>query len=136
MLYKKIILLTSVIAGLFILGWFGARSLRKGWPHSNVIKTPEAALKDEQTAMQETIQKMQQTDSDLDGLSDANETKYGTDQTKADTDGDGLNDKDEIFIYKTSPLTADTYNLGHNDNWGVAHGVILFAGKVDKSKLK
>jgi hypothetical protein len=38
----------------------------------------------------------QPEDSDLDGLSDADEAKYGTDINNPDTDGDGYNDGDEI----------------------------------------
>jgi hypothetical protein len=39
---------------------------------------------------------LSQVDSDVDGLTDAQETKLGTDPFKADTDGDGYNDKQEI----------------------------------------
>lgn len=37
-----------------------------------------------------------QIDSDMDGLDDINELKWGTDPFEADTDGDGMNDGDEI----------------------------------------
>ena len=40
---------------------------------------------------------------------------YGTDPLVADTDGDGLNDGDEINIYETNPNSNDTDEDGLND---------------------
>jgi hypothetical protein len=45
---------------------------------------------------------------DGDGLTRSFEIQYGTDPNKADTDGDGLNDGDEVGEYQTNPLLADT----------------------------
>lgn len=42
-------------------------------------------------------------DSDKDGLSDEIELSFGTNPFKADTDGDGVNDYDEINKYHTNP---------------------------------
>jgi len=39
----------------------------------------------------------------------------GTDPNKADTDSDGLNDKDELDTYNTDPLDPDTDNDGLDD---------------------
>ena len=38
-----------------------------------------------------------------------------TDPLKADTDGDGLSDYDEIMKFKTDPLKADTDGDGISD---------------------
>ncbi len=47
-------------------------------------------------------------DADGDGIPDQVETgTYGTDSTKADTDGDAISDYDEIFRAYTNPLTND-----------------------------
>ena len=61
-------------------------------------------------------------DSDSDGLTDAKEKELGTDPNKADTDGDGINDGDEVsgegnkFDGKpTDPTKADTDGDGTND---------------------
>ncbi len=52
------------------------------------------------------------TDSDADGLTDAEETGlYGSDPHNPDTDGDGLTDYEEVkafYGYKTDPLDPDT----------------------------
>jgi outer membrane protein OmpA-like peptidoglycan-associated protein len=47
-------------------------------------------------------------DDDGDGLSNADERKYGTNPYRADSDGDGLNDGDEIWRYNTDPLRSDS----------------------------
>jgi len=46
-------------------------------------------------------------DRDHDGLTDEEETSFGSDMTKADTDNDGLNDVEE-YLHGTSPLLKDT----------------------------
>lgn len=56
-------------------------------------------------------------DYDGDGLGAYDEQTYGTDVTLADTDGDGLNDGDEVFSYGTAPLNADTDGDGYADGF-------------------
>ncbi len=54
-------------------------------------------------------------DDDGDGLTNAEERKYGTDPNNPDTDGDGLSDGDEVKVYHTDPLKADTDGDGLTD---------------------
>lgn len=47
-------------------------------------------------------------DSDGDGLTDAHETRIGTNPFDPDTDKDGLSDGEEVLVQKTDPLNPDT----------------------------
>lgn len=62
-------------------------------------------------------------DSDGDGLSDYDEIFiYGTDPLNPDTDGDGLTDYEEIYVYGTDPLNPDTNGNGFTDGQEVEMG--------------
>lgn len=51
---------------------------------------------------------VQEGDDDDDGLSNYLEKLLGTDPNNPDTDGDGLTDWEEVYIYGTDPLNRDT----------------------------
>lgn len=70
----------------------------------------------------DTILFGEQTDSDKDGLTDRRERELGTDPYKADTDGDGLSDGDEVLIWGTDPLNPDTDGDGYKDGDEVKNG--------------
>jgi len=55
------------------------------------------------------------TDADNDGLTEREENQIGTDPNVSDTDGDGINDGDELNKYKSDPLVADSDKDGLND---------------------
>ncbi len=55
------------------------------------------------------------TDTDVDGLSDADEMRRGTDPQRADTDDDGLSDGDEVHVHNTDPLARDSDGDGVSD---------------------
>ena len=61
-------------------------------------------------------------DADADGLTNAEEATLGTDPLRADTDGDGLSDGDEVHVYHTNPLAADTDGDGVSDAAEIAAG--------------
>ena len=61
-------------------------------------------------------------DSDFDGLSDEEENELGTNIHMADTDSDGLLDKEEVMIYNTNPLIADTDGDGFTDGDEIKNG--------------
>lgn len=54
-------------------------------------------------------------DDDSDGLTNAEERRYGTDPGNPDTDGDGLKDGEEVKRYHTNPLNPDTDGDGLSD---------------------
>lgn len=64
-------------------------------------------------------------DSDGDGLPDWLELLIGTDPYNPDTDGDGLSDGEEYFIYFTDPLNPDT------DYDGLTDGAEVHVYKTD-----
>lgn len=128
---KKIIII--ILAILLVVGVvYGAsrlfRSVNK--PAQSAAAKLEQKTLAEGKAIKQTFTAIEVTDKDLDGLSDVEEAKLGTNPNLADTDGDGINDYDEVNIYKTNPLKYDTYGLGHSDLWGVRSGKILRDGKV------
>jgi outer membrane protein OmpA-like peptidoglycan-associated protein len=67
-------------------------------------------------------------DNDNDGLTNKEEKELGTDPNNPDTDGDGLNDGEEIRTYKTNPLVADT------DGDGLKDGAEVKTHKTDPTK--
>ena len=54
-------------------------------------------------------------DPDYDGLTNDVEAQWGTDPLNPDSDGDGLYDGDEVYVYGTNPLNADTDGDGYSD---------------------
>lgn len=64
------------------------------------------------------------TDTDGDGLNDSEEIGvYGTDPVNPDTDSDGLNDGQEVITYGTNPLLLDTESDGMSDGWEVTYSL-------------
>lgn len=89
-----------------------ASSTRQNLATSTPVSTPPPAPVDTSVV----------TDTDRDGLTDADENRYGTDPNNPDTDGDGLTDGDEVHKYKTDPKLKDTDGDGYNDGDEVKKG--------------
>ncbi len=62
-------------------------------------------------------------DEDGDGVDNITEFRIGTRIDHADTDGDGLSDYDELFVFGTNPLEKDTDGDGMPDGWEVQNGL-------------
>ncbi len=58
---------------------------------------------------------VQNNDTDADGVSDAIEAEIGSNPNIIDTDGDGLTDGQEYFVYQTDATKVDTDNDGESD---------------------
>ena len=73
-----------------------------------------------------------ETDTDNDGLTDAREDALGTSHVRADSDGDGLDDGDEIDFFGTDALLPDTDDDGLADGEEVAtYGTNPFLADTD-----
>lgn len=69
------------------------------------------------TAMQSASLKPSQYDTDGDGLLDKNETYiFSTDVAKADTDGDGMNDGEEVALGR-DPLDPSAVRIDTDGDW-------------------
>ncbi len=76
-------------------------------------------------------------DTDDDGLTNEQETYYGTDPNKYDTDDDGLSDYEEVITFGTDPNDSDTDNDGISDGTEVDNGTDpLVAEKVATQKTE
>lgn len=62
-------------------------------------------------------------DRDGDGLNNLGEFNAGTDLDEVDTDGDGLDDNEELNTLFTDPLAVDSDMDGMPDGWEVANGL-------------
>lgn len=62
------------------------------------------------------------TDYYNDGLTREDEASFGTSDDLMDTDGDGINDHDELYKYYTDPLNPDSDGDGYDDGTEVLGG--------------
>ena len=74
----------------------------------NTISSQDLSLEDSNETVDEA-------DDDQDGLINYWEEVMGTDKANPDTDGDGLNDYQEVYILGTDPLLVDTNEDGISD---------------------
>jgi len=70
-------------------------------------------------------------DTDGDGLTDKEEKQLGTNELQTDTDNDGLFDRQEVKVYKTDPKNSDSDGDSYSDGDEVKGGYNpLGAGKL------
>ncbi len=87
------------------------------------ISGSETETADESGGVEEAAPVVEQPkDSDEDGLSDEEEEQLGTVSGSVDSDNDGLFDREEAKVYKTDPLKADTDGDGFSDGDEVKAG--------------
>jgi hypothetical protein len=111
-----IILISLAIVGVGVFFIFNQRNKKAvDSGISSVDKAKEAEFKN-------SLEVVAATDKDFDGLSDEEEKQYNTNIDDSDTDGDGLNDWQEIFVYKTNPLEKDTDKDAYVDGYEVRRG--------------
>ncbi|MFH1038919.1 MAG: DNRLRE domain-containing protein [PVC group bacterium] len=71
-------------------------------------------------------------DPDSDGLSNQTEFDKGTNPLRADSDGDGLTDGEELYNTHTDPVNPDTDSDGLNDNQEIQHETDPFSPDSDQ----
>lgn len=118
-----------VVGGILWVGWYGFNKIFRS--NGGPTVTPTTDLNPEDTNIIENVveevveepvaEKVIEepvadiTDTDQDGLTDAEETRLGMNINSVDTDDDGLFDRQEVETYKTDPLNADTDGDGYSD---------------------
>jgi hypothetical protein len=88
----------------------------------NEINNNATSTGQDQPAENNIITSRNIKDTDNDGLSDEEETQFGTDLTMPDTDSDGLFDREEVYSFKTDPLQPDSDSDGFYDGAEVRSG--------------
>ena len=63
-----------------------------------------------------------QEDPDGDGLSNIEESRHLANPHDADSDRDGLDDNEEVYVYGTDPMQIDTDGDGMPDGWEIGNG--------------
>ena len=119
----KIAIIAVILVIAIILGLGIYFLLIKKYNNKNIDKNATSSslqIKEEQ--FDSVIDTTYQIDKDFDGISDEDEKKYNTSHTSNDTDGDGLTDYAEIFIYGSDPLKQDTDGDGYIDGLEVRNG--------------
>ncbi|MEM7128614.1 MAG: FHA domain-containing protein [Chloroflexota bacterium] len=71
-------------------------------------------------------------DDDSDGLANREEQQYGTLVDNPDSDGDRINDGDEVYKWLTDPTRNDTDGDGWHDGDEVARGIDPRSGDTDQ----
>lgn len=129
LLLVAIPLLVVVITAIVIIngpfGWGTDTTVRSESALTNQVSTNTTSPTTQQTGAAGGVilpVEAQVADRDGDGLSDDEERALGTDPDNPDTDRDGLNDYEEVKIYKTNPRNPDTDGDGNNDGVEVANG--------------
>ncbi len=69
-----------------------------------------------------TLDRDPDADDDNDGVNNAQEDIFKTNPDNPDSDFDGLNDYEEIYIYNTNPTNSDSDGDGASDSWELNHG--------------
>lgn len=111
------------VAALLVFAGIGAvvQSRRNATPTPTTVSNP--AINQATSAAKGDEPKVPTSqDQDRDRLTDQEEAQFGTDASKADTDGDGLYDYEELKIYSTDPKNPNTDGDGVSDGDEVKRG--------------
>ncbi len=110
------VVLATNLVGNLCSGTDAARTVLVGVPVTTYTNTTTIIIRREsgEVTVYETLLYV---DQDADGLDIEQENQLGTSDLDSDTDGDGLSDYDEVFVYGTDPTRADTDGDGLSDSF-------------------
>jgi hypothetical protein len=91
-------------------------------PSENNPTNQSGAIRPEAPIVNTPVATSSNIDTDQDSLTDEEESRLGTNPKSADSDNDGLFDKEEFKTYKTDPMNADTDGDGFLDGEEVKGG--------------
>lgn len=118
----------TVLAIIVLLLGGGAWAFQKFWGNDTAQETkptrPEITLPPPEDDTK---------DDDADGLTNKEEADRALNPQKADTDGDGLADGDEVRVYLSDPLLTDSDSDGFDDGREVARGYSPLVKSADKA---
>jgi hypothetical protein len=126
---KTIVIVLLALVALGTAAYLAYAFMMKTPESAGVDETPVTTTPDDQTDTDDEKTPVDTTpatptfvDSDGDGLTNAEELEAGTSSTKADTDEDGLGDREEVKVYGTDPRRTDTDGDGYLDGAEVKSG--------------
>jgi len=117
----------AIIAGIFTIavlaaaGYYIYMRIQANLPNVQ----PKLSIDDPAT--------LARADTDDDGLSNEREDIAGTDFQKADSDGDGIADGDEVDIFGSDPMLFDTDSDSYDDGQEVARGYSPVLNSTDRA---
>lgn len=120
---RKVFVWIGVVVAVAIVGvggWFAYAQLLKPAPATNGDQPAAPEAPGDQPAAPEAP--ATDEDFDRDGLTNAEEQQLQTDPYSADTDADGLYDREEVSAWHTDPLNPDTDADSYLDGAEVANG--------------
>ena len=119
--FIAIFLVLILGGGLAIAGWYVYNQFVVSSPNSSVL-SGEPLNQNVNQPVNQNVEPPAPLDSDRDGLTDEEESMYGTDSLKVDSDSDGLTDRDEAKVFETDPTEADTDGDGFLDGEEIRNG--------------
>jgi hypothetical protein len=118
---KKIIIILVCAAAIVALFFVYKKIMNKSADLDNQTASSSVDIvkeNDFKNALRDAVA----VDRDLDGIADQDEATYKTNIDENDTDGDGLSDGQEVFIYGADPLKNDTDGDTFLDGYEVRRG--------------
>jgi hypothetical protein len=119
---KRVFVWVGVVVAIAIVGiggWFAYAQLLA--PSTPIVPGEQPIV---ETPSEQPVVETPATDDDFDrdGLTNAEEQQLQTDPYNADTDADGLYDREEVTAWHTDPLNPDSDGDGYLDGAEVANG--------------